>query len=339
MPERIRSRAGFRETVRGIGAPPGPTMTVRGLNFCLTGLKPPDFIYICTMKKLTILLASATACLTLGAASPKPEASATLGAATPKPEIPAILDIAYSSLNDGFHINTMEHFKAAVKAGFNCLKADMQTTSDGVVVLCHDVGFTFDTDGRIGKFDKKNHTLICEMTYRDVKKLEYAFADPVSGKHPKVCTLDRFAAYCAKAKVWMYPTQRNDRMVDRTQAELRRILKKYGMTRRCIVNNYPYSLETGAKVHAYLPMVPVCYTLDYYDHFNKALLDRISGDLPAMVCLNRAWVDKIDSDTIRYAEDKGIRVLGWYPHTSQEYARWKDLGLTGAQITKIEVIR
>lgn len=277
------------------------------------------------MKTFLTGIFAATLCLTCGAA--------------PGPEMPETLDIAYSSLNDGYHINTIEHFRAAVKAGFNCLKADMQTTSDGVVVLCHDVGFTFDEDGRIGKFDKKNHALICEMSYRDVKKLEYAFADPQTGKHPKVCTLDQFTALCKKSKVWMYPTQRNDGMIDRTQSELRRILKKYGMTCRCIVNNYPYSLETGAKVHEYLPMVPVCYTLDYYDHFSPKLLDRISNALPAMICLNRAWVEKIDSETVRCAEEKGIRVLGWYPSSPEEYSQWKEKGLSGAQITKIEVIR
>lgn len=259
--------------------------------------------------------------------------------AASKPKLPEVLNIAYSSQDDGCHINTIEHFKAAVEAGFNCLKTDMQRTSDGVVVLCHDAGFTIDGDGRIGKFDKKNNTPIPEMSFKDIRKLEYASGKAEKGGFPKVCTLEEFVAFCREAGVWMYITQRNNKDIDATQAELKRILKKYRMEKKCIVNNYPANTGTCRKIHEYLPKVPVCFTMTPESPLTKEKVNEIARLAPVLICLNTRNIPTLEPEVAAYAASKGIKLLGWFPKTAGEYSDWKARGLTGAQITKRDVIQ
>lgn len=252
--------------------------------------------------------------------------------------MPSILDVAYSKQNDGCHINTIEHFKAAINAGFNCLKADMQMTSDGVVVLCHDNGFTLDENGRIGKFDRNCNVKICEMKFADVQKLEYASGESERGGYPVVCTLEEYVSLCSGAGVWMYVTQRNNSQIDATMAELKRLLKKYHMMKRCIVNNFPANTATCSVIHKWLPKVPISYTMTSKSDLTREVIGNIAEELPIMICLHRKFIAGLDPELMKLAASKGIKVLGWYPASQEEYSAWLDAGLAGAQITDRRIL-
>ena len=59
-----------------------------------------------------------------------------------------IMNIEYSVLSN-FHGqgslagNTEMHFRKGIEEGFDGFKADMRLSSDGVIILCHDAGYTF----------------------------------------------------------------------------------------------------------------------------------------------------------------------------------------------------
>ena len=280
---------------------------------------------------VTILSAAA---LILTALSCSPKSDGTSGTDS----LFGIFDIAYSVQGDGCHFNSIEHFKAAAGAGFNCLKADMQMTSDGVIVLCHDNGFTFDKDGRIDKFNSKERTMIKDMTYGSIKDLEYNSGKAETGLHPKVCTLEQLAAFCKESGVWMYVTQRNNDQVDATQAELKRILEKYGMTDRCIVNNYPPVAATCRTIHKYLPSAPISFTLTPQMPLTKEIVDTVISVAPAVICINRKNIPDLDPELIEYSTSNGVPLHGWYPESIEEYDSWKAMGLTGAQICNETVV-
>lgn len=251
-------------------------------------------------------------------------------------QLPERLDVAYSSQNDGCHINTIEHFSAAVKAGFNCLKADMQLTSDGVIVLCHDNGFTFDADGRIGKFDKNHCTPIKTLSYKKIRKMEYATGKAFKGEYPKVTTLEELAKFAKKAGVWIYITLRNFNQKE-TLAEVVKVLEKTKMMERTIINNYTPNDDTCTIIRQFLPNVPISYTTTKNQFINEAFVDNVARFAPVMICANRNQIPT--PEIVKYMTGKGVRALGWYPNNAEEYAKWLGIGLTGAQITKREVIK
>ena len=82
--------------------------------------------------------------------------------------------IAYSRLDDGDKgpINSEEHLRYCASLPYTTLKADVQPTSDGGLVLCHDKGFTF-SDGRIVTYDKNDSTPINSLTTAQCLSLEY----------------------------------------------------------------------------------------------------------------------------------------------------------------------
>lgn len=250
-------------------------------------------------------------------------------------QLPERLDIAYSKLNDGCHINTLEHFSAAVDAGFNCLKADMQLTSDGVIVLCHDNGFTFDADGRIGKFDRCRCTKIRTLSYKQIRKMEYATGKASKGRYPKVATLEELARFAKKAGVRIYITVRNYNQ-EETLTEVVRVLKKTRMTEQTIINNYRADDKTCAIIRQFLPDTPISYTTTKDQLIDEAFVDKVARFAPVMICANRNRIPT--PEVVKYMESKGVRALGWYPDNAEEYAKWLGIGLSGAQITKREVI-
>lgn len=249
--------------------------------------------------------------------------------------VPERLDVAYSSIDDGCHINSMEHFRAAIDAGFNCLKADMNITSDGVVVLCHDRGFTFDGNGRIGKFDRNNNTVIRSLSWKQIRAMEYAAGKAEKGTYPKVATLEQLAQLCRKTGVWMYITLRAYDQRE-TLSEVVRILRKYKMTDRCIINNYPPDEKTCALIREYLPEVPISFTTTSKMDVDSALVDRVAAYAPIMICANRNHIPS--PEVVSYAVGKGVRCLGWYPADAGVYAEWLSRGLSGAQICRKSVI-
>ena len=254
-------------------------------------------------------------------------------------ELPECLNVAYSSQEkfDGCHINTLEHFAAAADAGYNALKADMQMTKDGVIILCHDNGFTFDENGRICKFDKMNMTPISSLEWKEIRKMEYSTGRARRGLYPKVATLKEFTRLCKAKNVYMYITVRNFNQ-KATLKEALRIVDKYGMRSKCIFNNYKADDGTCSIIRELCTDVPISYTTTPKQEITPRLLEDIVKFAPIMICVNRNHIGDITPEMFAFAASNGIRILGWYPSTPEEYASWLSKGLSGAQIKNVFAI-
>lgn len=178
--------------------------------------------------------------------------------------------VAYSNGADLGYINTeMAYINGAI-AGFHWIKGDVQPTSDGKLVMCHDDGFTFDNDGYITTYNasSENTTAIHDMTYAECMAKEYAinyhiYTDYSSGTavkevyRPKVCDLEQFLTICKEYEVRPYIVIRNNYM-DVVVPELLRLLEEYDFMDNCIVNSFtPASVKQVAEQSNHRVMISV----------------------------------------------------------------------------------
>ena len=164
-----------------------------------------------------------------------------------------IMNTAYSGIKLA-PINTAEHFHLASHLGFNALKGDVRITSDGGLVMCHDAGFTFDENGRIGRFDKANCTKIIDMTFSQVMALEYAADYEVMRHYAKVCSFDTFVRICKEQGMICYVTLREDAIEELVRGVMQ-VLYKYHMIEHCMINSF--TLETLQAVRKYNHTIPL----------------------------------------------------------------------------------
>lgn len=164
-------------------------------------------------------------------------------------------NIAYSSFGS-YAGNSTEFFKNNSKYKFDMLKCDVQPTSDGKLVLCHDDGFTLNTDGRIISYDADDNTLIRSMTYE--MAMSYQYARQVDGQYCSVCDIDTFLEICKSSGIPPFITVR-DQYMDEVASALAESLTKYGLTDVTVINSSTRaSLST---VRNYMPNVTVCVFL------------------------------------------------------------------------------
>lgn len=143
--------------------------------------------------------------------------------------------VAYSDGGQLGYINTLSAYLAAGIAGYKWLKGDVQPTSDGKLIMCHDDGFTFDANGYITKFDANNCTMIHALTYNEAMSKVYAAW--YGGYRMKVCDIEDYLKVCRDFNMRPYITIRKDYM-DIVVPELLSMLEKYNFTDHCIVNSF-----------------------------------------------------------------------------------------------------
>ena len=154
---------------------------------------------------------------------------------TPELEISGFNYISYSRINGVAHwYNTEQHYLYCAQKDFTSIKGDVRITSDGKLVMCHDAGFTFNENGKITRYDSTNCTLIRDLTEAECLALQYATGDTY------VCTFENYISVCKEYDKIAFITIRDEYM-DELVPEMMRILKKYVMTNRCIVNSFTYS--------------------------------------------------------------------------------------------------
>jgi len=190
-----------------------------------------------------------------------------------------IMNTAYSSIRLA-PINTAEHYHLASHLGFNALKGDVRITSDGQLVMCHDRGFTFDENGRIGRFDRNNNTLIINMSFEQVMALEYAADFDVMGHYARVCTFDTFVRICKEQGMICYATLRDDRIPEVVRGVLD-TLGKYYMTEHCVINSF--TLETLLEVRKYNRTIPLSQVIDYGKPIGTDVVENVTPLGNAMV--------------------------------------------------------
>ncbi len=195
-----------------------------------------------------------------------------------------ILNIAYSDIGAA-PMNTAEHFQLAAHLGFNSLKGDVRITADGGLVMCHDAGITLDENGRIGRYDRNNQLLFRDLSFTDVKAMEYAAKADIMGHHAKVCDFETYIRICRDHEKVAYITVRDYNIPDMI-AGVMAILRKYNMEGQSIINSFTF--EALQEVRKYTDRIPGSNVFDI-------------GYLPDMNDLNRLL-----------SLGNGIMTLFWY---------------------------
>ena len=248
-----------------------------------------------------------------------------------------VMNIAYSSLVNGYPINTKEHFLHAVSLGYNGIKGDMRLTSDGGIVLCHDAGFTLDSNGRITTFDSSNCTLIHDMTLAQCLALEHANAAGYQtlGYYAHPCTLDDMLLICKEYGIVPYITFRWE-YYEETAAKMYQSLQKYGLASKAIINLYN-SLDAVSHIRALDKGIILCDTIDAYSRTSTDLatqIDTASSLNCSILCLNSVDIaDYVTDEIVQYAASKGIRLYAWGVNAYNNYYSYIGMGLRGFQIT------
>lgn len=249
-----------------------------------------------------------------------------------------MLHIAYSTIELAI-INSAEHFLTAAKLGFNALKCDVQPTSDGELVLCHDPGYTYDENGRILQtYDANNFTAINTLTAAEIAEKEYAGQHYAQGYYTHPCFLEDFMRICKEKGMVAFVTIRDDNIPDVVAPKLLEIVKKYGMENHTIVNSFNInSLKAVRNLHKtiYLHQVK-----NYETVLTNAEIDAIDALGNAMISMYvypaATGTEKLteSESALAYAKMRNVRVYNGQIFTYEQYQESITRGISGMQIAK-----
>lgn len=233
-----------------------------------------------------------------------------------------ILDTEYSALTE--QPNSLYFFQQALTAGFRAFKADMRLTSDNKIVLCHDAGFTFDGNGRIIDYDAENATLIHDLTFAQVKELE--FAEQAGGNYIHPGTLDDFLVFCKRNRCVPYLTFRNEYIADTANA-LWASLTTYKMEQKAIINLYPLNVNIIQALQSKQLYWLICNTRQTTIPLSQELIDETALNGCSYLCIYQDMRSSITPALVQYAASKNVRIWVCGFPTAEDLAA----GVTGFQ--------
>lgn len=240
--------------------------------------------------------------------------------------------VAYSRVNgsDGA-INTAEHFKWACKQGFTGIKGDVRPTSDGVLIMCHDAGFTLTDSGTITTYNADTATPIHDMTAEQCLALQH-------GNGNYVCSFDEYIKICKKYGKIAYITIR-DEYIDEVVAAMFPILDKYNMRTRCIVNSF--TLASLQAVRAEDNAIMLSQVLGSGSTITEAAINRAISLGNCMICgfdfPNFGEFDDITDSVVAYARENDIRLYEAQINSMEKVEQLMEYGISGAQMTVVPV--
>lgn len=247
-----------------------------------------------------------------------------------------IMNTAYSTIMLA-PINTAEHFHLASHLGFNALKGDVRITSDGGLVMCHDAAFTFDENGRIGRYDKSNRTYIIDMTYDQVMSLEYAADFDVMGHYAKVCSFETFVRICKENGMICYVTLRENAIEKLVPAVLE-ILNKYHMIEHCMINSF--TLETLQEVRKYNQTIPLSNVIPSRIKLEREVVENMIplGNAAVTMFLyggeKRPELWEESAEALKLAKDNGVQIHMAQVSSFADYSNMIRKGVQGFHITR-----
>lgn len=256
-----------------------------------------------------------------------------------KPLPPGFLKIAYSAFWSWAPINTVETYKTACFFGFDLIKGDIRITSDGVLVMCHDPGFTLDTNGRITTYDSGNYTPIREMTAAEVLALEHSTCNTQLGYHAHPCTVDDYLEVVCRYNKIPFVTVR-DEYIDEIAPILLEKLEWYGLLDHAVINSY--NIPT---LRAFRALHPTVWLHNVNEQITEKMLNAASELYPCAVGLNNiATADTTETLRAKYAEnadmierfraaDIPVFASGIYSRAQFDYAR--AYGFKGGQMAQV----
>lgn len=241
-----------------------------------------------------------------------------------------ITNIEYSRL-PGFAGNSELHFLKAATDGFDGMKADMRLSKDGEIVLCHDPGYTFDAEGRITVFNKDNFTEIHDLELAQIRELEFDTPDE-SGNYYHPCLLDSMLRICRDNDLIPYLTNRHEDWREETAGHMFKLLEKYGLTDKAIMNLYAGNPDTMSAIRKFIPNADACDTKHREDVFSKEMIDESAKEGYKIICLCHFSDSPVTKELIGYAEKKNISIWEWGMTTAEEVRKYLELGVKGFQM-------
>ena len=236
--------------------------------------------------------------------------------------------IAYSQVNSsGYWINSVEHFKWAAKQPFTALKGDVQPTSDGVLVMCHDDGFSLNDAGQVVSYNASTATPIHSMTSEQCLALLY------NGGTQHVCSFDEYVKTCKKYGKIAFITIRNKYMEEVVPA-LFSVLDKYNMRKRCIINSFTFSslkavrnVDNNITLHIVLNSGETIstYAINNAIELGNCMVGGFSFP-------NSGRFDVFDSAAVEYAKENDIRLYVAMVDSMEDIDLLMDYGVSGAQM-------
>lgn len=245
------------------------------------------------------------------------------------------LRIAYSAIWVD-KINTATHWLFAADMGFNVLKGDVEITSDGKLIMCHDPGFTFDGNGRIIAYDSNDATLIVNMTYAECRAKVYADNPSRYGDYCPVADIDDFLRICKEKGKIAFVTIRGTN----TSAVVEELANKiifYGMESRTIINALSTSLLDTVRANSKCDNIAINYIAAQETAITKANVDSC---ISLKRCFISVWCNNVkavvdnSAEAIAYAKTKGVPILAGSIGTVEMWNYILKKGIVGSQIYK-----
>ena len=246
------------------------------------------------------------------------------------------LRIAYSDIFLA-PINTEEHFLTAAHLGFNALKCDCRLTKDNKIILCHDDGFTTNSDGKIIEYDKKNNTKIRTLTESQCTELKFETSYYDMDHNASPCTLADFLTICKEKDKIPFITLR-DEYVEETVPVIFEELNKYNLRMKAIINSMTFSsLEWVRK---YDENIQLNYVLNLGAILTNKIVDKCA-DLGR--CSVSLFTVPADTDgtiydnckpSVIHAQKIGVPVQNAQIVTTAQYNQFLSDGFTGLQIIR-----
>ena len=260
-----------------------------------------------------------------------------------------VVNVLYSTTPVAIPPNTEAHFRNGITAGFKAMKADMRLTSDNKIVLCHDAGYTLDGNGRITTYNAESATAIHSITLTQVLALE--FATQVEGQYVSPCTLETFLYLCKRYDIIPFLTLRDEQWASTTVTEMYRLLVKYALVTKVIINLYPANQTLCNLIKAADSSIIMCDTKGGTTYPTTASIDA-SYNLGCQIADYRKTLrtdpSHVDPDSTliaemtdafrQYAARKGIMLWACEVATEEDFAELIQNGIVGFQMQSISVV-
>lgn len=253
-------------------------------------------------------------------------------------EVPGFDYIAYSQIDgtDAGSINTEEHLRYCAALPFTTLKADVQPTADGGLILCHDKGFTLNEEKRIVSYNKETALPIHTLTTEFCLSLEHH--KTYEGKHCKVTDFETFIRICKESGKRAFITVR-DEYIDEVIAAALPILQEYGWVENSMINSFTLStLEAFRKA---CPEIGLSYVLQKNNLVTRMDVDaalRLGNCAVTSFHFNAAdsetgWgLMEASADALAYAKEKGVTLYQAQVCQGVDLQRLMSYGYDGAQL-------
>lgn len=245
------------------------------------------------------------------------------------------LKIAYSAIWVD-KINTSAHWLFASDMGFNTLKGDVEITSDGKLIMCHDPGFTFDENGRIIAYDSNNNTPIVQMTYMECRSKVYADNPTRYGNYCPVADIDDFIKICKDKEKICFVTVRTTNTAAVVEELINKILY-YGMESRTIINALSTTILDVVRANSKCNNVAINYVAPYETAITKEQVNKcatLGKCFISIWCNDTKSIIDNSSETIAHAKSKNVPLLAGSIGSISSWNYLINKGIMGSQIYK-----